>query len=109
MKSLTRNRLRNNVPDTCDRESMATNTCLETYRHHAFLVIGVFFLFASCCLQLVSTQAFAQERGSMRGKVIDSATKEGLVGVNVIIKGTYYGATTDLEGNYEIKNVSHGI
>ncbi len=49
-----------------------------------------------------------QEKGTISGKVTDAATNEGLVGVNVLIKGTYYGATTDLDGNFEIKNVSPG-
>jgi outer membrane receptor protein involved in Fe transport len=63
------------------------------------LVFSLFLLFSS---------AFAQQRGSIQGKVTDVATNEGLVGVNVMIKGTYYGATTDLDGKFEVKNVSAG-
>lgn len=54
------------------------------------------------------SDTFAQQRGSVRGKVTDAATNEGLVGVNVMIKGTYYGAATDLDGKFEIKNVAAG-
>lgn len=50
----------------------------------------------------------AQQRGSIQGKVTDAATNEGLVGVNVMIKGTYYGASTNLDGMFEIKNVAPG-
>ncbi len=59
-------------------------------------------------LIVLADQAFPQQRGSIKGKVSDAATKEGLVGVNVLVKGTYYGATTGMTGDYEIKNVSSG-
>ncbi|WP_461132765.1 SusC/RagA family TonB-linked outer membrane protein [Spirosoma lituiforme] len=36
------------------------------------------------------------------GKVIDSETKTAVPGVNIIIKGTGIGTTTDTEGNYKI-------
>ncbi|WP_246202417.1 SusC/RagA family TonB-linked outer membrane protein [Spirosoma agri] len=36
------------------------------------------------------------------GKVIDSETQTALPGVNIIIKGTGTGTTTDTEGNYKI-------
>ena len=63
------------------------------------IVIGIFLQFSS---------TIAQQRGSIQGKVTDAATNEGLVGVNVVIKGTYYGATTNLDGKFEIKNVGVG-
>ena len=46
--------------------------------------------------------------GSINGKIIDSKTGGALPGVNVIIKGTYYGASSDMEGKYQINNVSPG-
>jgi len=51
---------------------------------------------------------FAQSIGNLAGKVIDASTGEALPGVNVIIKGTYYGAATDLNGNFRINNISSG-
>jgi outer membrane receptor protein involved in Fe transport len=36
------------------------------------------------------------------------ANGSGLPGVNVIIEGTYYGASTDNEGYFEVRNVSPG-
>jgi outer membrane receptor for Fe3+-dicitrate len=50
----------------------------------------------------------AQERGAISGRVLDAATQEPLVGVNVIVKGTYYGAATDAQGWYRIPNMSPG-
>ena len=65
-------------------------------------------LFAIYCQMSALSYSFAQNRGSIRGKVIDASNSEGLAGVNVLIKGTYYGATTDLDGKFEIKNVGDG-
>ena len=48
---------------------------------------------------LAVVQAFAQ--GTVSGKVTDE-TGEGLPGVNVVIKGTTTGVTTDLDGNYRL-------
>ena len=33
---------------------------------------------------------------------------EGLPGVNIIFKGTYYGAATDINGNFRINSISAG-
>ena len=52
---------------------------------------------------------FAQETGSLAGKVTEKKTKETLLGVNVVLKGTYYGAATDFDGKYVIKNINPGV
>jgi len=51
---------------------------------------------------------FAQETGIITGKVTEKKTKEALLGVNVVLKGTYYGAASDFDGNYKIKNINPG-
>lgn len=50
---------------------------------------------------LFATEAFAQ-RNSVTGTVVDAATREALVGVSVLVKGTPSGATTDAEGHYAV-------
>lgn len=54
-----------------------------------------------------SVSLFAQG-GTISGKIVDTSN-EGLLGVNIILKGTYYGAATDINGNYKITNISPGI
>ena len=49
-----------------------------------------------------------QETASLRGRVIDSRTGEPLVGVNVMVQGTYHGSSTDLEGYYSISGLTPG-
>jgi len=58
---------------------------------------------------LFSTTLFAQGKGKLVGKVTDKSNNDvPLPGVNLLIDGTYYGAATDADGNYEIKNISPG-
>jgi hypothetical protein len=45
------------------------------------------------------------EKGSIYGKVTDAVSNEPLIGVNVILEGTNFGAATDLNGRYEINDV----
>ncbi len=52
-------------------------------------------------LLLISTLTYAQ-KGTIRGTVFEGGTGETLVGVSVIIEGTYTGASTDLDGKFSI-------
>ena len=49
----------------------------------------------------------AQSQGSLKGNVTD-ANGEPLTGVLVLVSGTNNGATTDLNGYYELKNIKVG-
>jgi len=51
---------------------------------------------------------YAQKTGVITGRIIDKKTNQGLAGVNVIVKGTYYGAATNLEGQFYISGISAG-
>ena len=57
-------------------------------------------------IELLSFTTFGQ--GSIQGKITDIKTGESIVGASVFIKGTSIGASTDIEGNYHIKNVKPG-
>ena len=47
--------------------------------------------------------------GSLNGKVTDAEDKAPLTGVNVVIKGSNLGASTDLNGSYQINKIPPGI
>jgi outer membrane receptor protein involved in Fe transport len=49
-----------------------------------------------------------QDKGKIIGRIVDAKTGEGLPAVNVLVKGTYYGAASDFDGKFEIKNVNPG-
>jgi len=53
--------------------------------------------------------AEAQTPGRIVGTVVDTKTGEGLPGANVTVKGTYYGATSDIDGNVRIERVNPGV
>jgi outer membrane receptor protein involved in Fe transport len=55
-----------------------------------------------------SSLFFAQTTGSLTGIIKDKATGEGLPGVNIVLKGTYYGAATDINGKYTIPSINPG-
>jgi len=59
-------------------------------------------LMFSVALFLLSAAAIAQ-KGTIRGKVIEDATGEPMIGVSVVIKGTSIGAATDLEGAFSFQ------
>ncbi len=57
---------------------------------------------------LVFLLPFISYAGNIKGFVKDSDSGEGLIGVNVIVKGTTIGTITDINGNYELKNIPDG-
>lgn len=70
--------------------------------YHAFI-----FVILPLLLAFTSSSVFAQT-GSIRGRVIDKENNEAVIGANVIIKGTYKGAATDINGNYYIPGLAPG-
>ena len=47
--------------------------------------------------------------GSIKGIVKDADTNESIVGCNIIVQGTTIGTITDIDGNYELKDISDGV
>lgn len=66
------------------------------------------YLVLAVVLVMSTVSAVAQTTGSIRGTVIDRSDREALIGVNIIIRGTTFGTVTDLDGNYEIRNIRPG-
>ena len=56
----------------------------------------------------LSISLHSQDSGTVSGQVKDAISGDGLPGVNVMIKGTYYGAATDLDGNFHIPKIKPG-
>ena len=51
---------------------------------------------------------FAGTTGKIKGKITDQNNGEPLIGANVIVVGTSFGATTDINGIYSISNLTAG-
>ncbi len=69
----------------------------------------VYILF-SLLILVFGQSGFAQTQstGTIRGIITDAQTDEPLIGVNIVITGTYLGASTDQDGFYVIGNVNPG-
>lgn len=60
-------------------------------------------------LTLIPVLAFAGTKGRIKGKVVDLQTGEPLIGANVIVVGTTYGASTNVDGEFVILNLDAGV
>jgi len=69
-----------------------------------FIHFAIFLIYFT-----LNPQVSAQTTGSISGKVIDKKTGEALPGVNIIVRGTYYGAATDGNGYFKIRGMTHNI
>ena len=58
-------------------------------------------------LIIFQSSAFAQS-GSIVGRVYDKESKSDLIGANIIVKNTSFGAASDLDGRYLIRNIPAG-
>ncbi len=58
---------------------------------------------------LLTSVAYGQTPGIIKGQLSDLVTKEKLIGAAVLISGTSKGAATDVEGNFTIDKVAPGI
>jgi len=59
-------------------------------------------------LVLLSAVLLAQDTGTISGKVTDKDTGEPLAGSRIILVGTSIGASSDMDGNYQIKDIPVG-
>ncbi len=57
---------------------------------------------------LIFILSFHSICGIIKGRIISADANEPIPGVNVIIEGTFLGASTNIDGYYEIKNVTFG-
>ncbi len=61
------------------------------------------------CIALFAIPGLVLASGKIRGTVVDRETREVLVGANVAVEGTTYGAATNAEGEFIILNVPVGV
>ncbi|MBL1214589.1 MAG: TonB-dependent receptor [Ignavibacteriae bacterium] len=66
-------------------------------------------LFLILLLLILTTPLPAQNgTGKIEGTVVDAITQEPLPGVNILVLQTNFGGTTDIDGKFEIDNLSVG-
>ena len=59
-------------------------------------------------LCLIPIVLMAQRTGKIKGVIVDANSNTPLPGVNILLKGTYHGAASDVEGKYVISGISPG-
>ena len=59
-------------------------------------------------LLILQAKNIAQQTGSISGKITDKSNNEELIGANVLVTGTTIGASTDIDGKYNIKGLDEG-
>ncbi|UCE07986.1 MAG: carboxypeptidase-like regulatory domain-containing protein, partial [bacterium] len=57
----------------------------------------------------VSMMSIAESSNQISGQVVDQTTGKPLVGVNIIVQGTSFGAATDSDGRFTIQKIPPGI
>lgn len=62
----------------------------------------------SAALLLLVTISHAQNGAVISGKVRDQRTGDDLIGANVLVVGTKLGASTDIEGRFQVRRVPPG-
>jgi hypothetical protein len=65
-------------------------------------------IFQAIILSAIYISQTIAQGTSIKGTVKDASTGETLIGCNVQLQGTTVGSTTDLDGNFEIKNIKPG-
>ena len=60
-----------------------------------------------CAMFVCMVHAASAQQIAVRGQVLDAGTKEPMIGVSVLEKGTTNGTITDFDGNYSL-NVASG-
>jgi len=60
-------------------------------------------------LLFLPTFVLAGTVGKIQGKVTDLQTGEPLIGANVLVVGTSFGAATDVNGVFTINNLDPGV
>lgn len=68
----------------------------------------LFFSIITLLFFLFPTHICAGITGKVTGQILDARTNEPLIGVNVIVDGTHYGAATGQTGRYVLLNIPPG-
>ncbi len=59
-------------------------------------------------LTLMLVAAIGWSQGTITGKVLDEESGAPLIGVTVVLKGTYLGTVTDFDGAFKLENLPQG-
>jgi outer membrane receptor for ferrienterochelin and colicin len=70
--------------------------------------MGNIFVLCIVSLLIIHSYSIAGITGILEGRIVDKTSKEPIVGVNIFLIGTQYGAISNPDGSYRIPNVRGG-
>ena len=76
---------------------------------HRQLTPSLLFFFLIILISTLSLSLLAQSTGAIGGVVKDDENRETIPYVNIVVKGTSYGAASDENGRYSISNLPPGM
>ncbi len=68
----------------------------------------IFNLLLILTLLIPAATLLAGTTGKISGKILDKETSEPILGANIVVEGTYFGAAADADGYYFINNIPPG-
>ncbi len=78
----------------------------QTRRRNQNMALIWRLLVALTVISVIGTASAQQNDGLIVGRIVDQSNNEPLVGASVSVVGINFGAVSDLDGNYRIKNLS---
>ena len=69
------------------------------------LIHLLFYSFFTILVLLLPIDSYTSITGKVTGFIKDASTKEPLIGVNILVEGTRYGAATGQNGKYILLNI----
>ena len=60
-------------------------------------------------ISLATISFVSAQKGTIRGTILDKLTKETIIGANIMIDGSDLGAVTDINGQFEMKEINPGF
>jgi outer membrane receptor for ferrienterochelin and colicin len=73
------------------------------------MIISLLRLTIITTILIISTNVSMAQTGIISGVITDQKTRESIVGANVIIEGTLTGASSNLDGEFEIRGLQPGV
>jgi outer membrane receptor for ferrienterochelin and colicin len=81
---------------------------MPVIRHLSFAALLLFASLINSSSLFAESEILNSTRGSIRGTVVDQKTGETIIGASVVIDGTFKGAATDIDGNFQINDIEPG-
>ena len=82
-------------------------------KRNSFFILLIFYsvslLHGQVLERMRQKAAVGAHAGTIKGRIVDEKSGDGLPSANILVKGTYYGASSDFDGNFIIKNINPGV